>query len=230
MNIKLLTVVIFLISFANLNAMAPWYFQTSKEIQFINASMEGNLEEIKTLLQQSIDINANNYIGTALYYAAKNGHYEIVKLLIEAKADLNCQSNTYYKQTPLLAAIYNNHTEIASLLIQKGANINWFEKKGKTPLMEACTQENIPIIKELLQKGADINAREQFGLKVFSFIHRGPYWSLITDLLQDELKKRELGKEMLIRLNQLNNPRLITYVQKNSDSFSCSILAIVQRK
>ena len=87
---------------------------------------------------------------TPLYWAAFKGHTECVKLLIEAKADVNKANE--YGYTPLYWAALLGHTECVKLLIDAGADVN---KKvnnwGHTPLHVAKTEE----IKRLLREAAE---------------------------------------------------------------------------
>jgi len=64
---------------------------TSQTVNLITAASEGNAEEVRTLLEfGSMDLNQGDYDHrTALHLAANEGHFEVVKLLCEAGADVN---------------------------------------------------------------------------------------------------------------------------------------------
>ena len=57
---------------------------------------------------------------TQLYYASLNGHLEVVRVLLDAKAEVNKVSSI--GQTTLSQAISSNHPEIAALLRDAGAH------------------------------------------------------------------------------------------------------------
>ena len=73
-------------------------------ISIHDAAAKGNIEAIKQHLAADTDVNANGYRGfTPLHYAARNGHKEIVELLIAKGADVNVKivSGPSIGNTPL---------------------------------------------------------------------------------------------------------------------------------
>jgi len=74
---------------------------TSQTVNLIKAASEGNVEEVKTLLEfGSMDLNQGDYDQrTALHLAANDGNLEVVKLLCQAGADINVKDR--WGDTPL---------------------------------------------------------------------------------------------------------------------------------
>ena len=69
--------------------------------------MRGDYDALKMLIQNSKNINALDKNGmTALLYASRNGHTDIVRLLLEKNADVDLQCG-YNKMTPLSYALKN---------------------------------------------------------------------------------------------------------------------------
>lgn len=64
---------------------------TSQTVNLITAASEGNVEEVKLLLEYgSMDLNQGDYDHrTALHLSSNEGHLEVVKLLCKAGADVN---------------------------------------------------------------------------------------------------------------------------------------------
>ena len=75
--------------------------------ELVEATYAGNTARVEQLLKQGADVNAEQKSGwTVLMDAAKEGHTEIVKVLIVAGADM-----TKYGDTALMFAL--GHTETA---------------------------------------------------------------------------------------------------------------------
>ena len=92
----------------------------NNEKELITNSYEGNTEVVKKLLLKNdytINVDIENELGhTPLIVASSRGHTEVVKLLLERKADVNKQNKN--KATALIVASYRGNTEVVDLLIQ----------------------------------------------------------------------------------------------------------------
>ncbi len=113
---------------------------------------------------------------TALIYAAREGHMDTVKDLVEAGADVNHVGGGS-KMSPMVEAIINGHLDIAKYLLDKGADPNIVGLNGLAPLyatidvawapkawfpQPSVEQEKIThleLMKALLDKGANVNAQ-----------------------------------------------------------------------
>ena len=87
------------------------------QIQLWKACEDGNVEEVRTLLQnEQININWQDYLGeTPFYIACKKGHTEIVKLLLSDKR-ISIRKKTNKGKTAFDIAKTNNHSEIMKLI------------------------------------------------------------------------------------------------------------------
>ncbi|MBI4472794.1 MAG: ankyrin repeat domain-containing protein, partial [Acidobacteria bacterium] len=119
---------------------------------------------------------ASNFMGgmTALHYAARDGHLDSVKALVEAGSDVNKQGAE--GSTPIIIAIANGHYTVGQYLLDHGANPNIYNLDGLGPLwatinmryapiawapnppIEQETTDSLELVKNLLKKGADPNA------------------------------------------------------------------------
>ena len=94
---------------------------------------------------------------TPLLYAAREGHVEVARLLLDAGA--NIEQADADGVTPLLAAVINEHAELAALLIDRGANVNASDWYGQTPLFCAVDVRDLDVSGASRDNGID---RETF--------------------------------------------------------------------
>ncbi len=87
---------------------------------------------------------------TALHLAVENGHYEIVRLLIEKGTNVNCVKVNLV--APLHLATTNGHLDIVQLLLNYDANIEAKTAMQRTPLMRAATFNRLEILDYLWKK------------------------------------------------------------------------------
>lgn len=115
---------------------------------------------------------------TSLLYAAREGHTQVARILVEAGA--NIEATEANGIGPLLMALLNNQLETAGLLLDHHAETNVEDFWGRSPLFAAVDYRNLDLnssaeddpstnyvermpvyamIERLLQKGADVNSR-----------------------------------------------------------------------
>lgn len=142
----------------------------------LDASKNGDLVQVKTLLSQSTPIsndglchgitdrsslvhfqNANG--NTALVMAAQYGHSEIIRFLLQMGADIGILTN--YGQTALMFASTWGHSEAVRLLIQCGADTNIKDINGNTALMFASAHGHLGVVQLLTQAGANVNIKDK---------------------------------------------------------------------
>ncbi|CAE1172053.1 OSBPL1_2 [Acanthosepion pharaonis] len=145
---------------------------------------------------RKLDINLNckgtqrsNKGWSPLHLAAYFGHAEVVKLLLEAGAEVNVQNDM--GDTPLHRAAYTAREDIVMLLLSHGADISILNTEGHTPktlapspvkrfleasersdshrmtseFLSSCLHGQIDIIKEIVRQpnAPDINITDKFG-------------------------------------------------------------------
>ncbi len=94
----------------------------------------------------------SRYIGTALIAAAHLGHYEVVKILIEAGSPLDHVNNLNW--TAMIEAVVlgdggKNHQRTLQYLIDAGADASITDASGRTPLMLAQERGYAEMVKML---------------------------------------------------------------------------------
>jgi len=122
--------------------------------RLLSASGEGNLEEVKSLLDRGANVNAEDHIKqTPLHMAAWFDSTEIARLLLDRGARVDAEDDE--KETPLHRAAYSGRTAVARLLIDRGANVNAEDGDKWTPLHMAARNGHTEVAKLLILNGAD---------------------------------------------------------------------------
>jgi len=94
--------------------------QEEKDKKLLEASLKGQLEEVKLLIEVGADVNVKDEFGyTPLMEASTNDQIEVIKLLIESGADVNAKNK--FKNTALARAYMYGYEEIFDLLKNYGA-------------------------------------------------------------------------------------------------------------
>ncbi len=83
------------------------------------------------------------------------GHFDVVKLLLEHKANINHFDKFGF--SALICAAQEGHIEIVELLVEQNANIEQGHKFGNTPLLEAVRCGHGNLVRKILELGANIN-------------------------------------------------------------------------
>ena len=128
------------------------YEQTLDELKFessiFGACVNNDVERVIKLISKikneylAEEINKTDMSGyTALHYAARNGNYEICKLLIDSKANVNCTTKSCLS-TPLHRASYMCHSKIVQLLLNYEANVLVQDCDGKCALHKCVENTN----------------------------------------------------------------------------------------
>ena len=86
----------------------------------MNCSFNNDIKTTKLLLQYNADPDLTNKYGdTALHMACREGYVEIVKLLLEHKANSYIENKFMGANTPLKLALREGDQKIVSLLKEK---------------------------------------------------------------------------------------------------------------
>jgi len=131
--------------------------------RLIEAVMNNDIEEIKKLQSEGVDINTPAIgDGTALIIAVKRNNQSMVDVLINLGADVNQSSRG--DANPLITAAMVNNIEIAELLIQNGADVNGIVPYDETPLINASRRGYLEMSQFLVANGADVNLAVNTGV------------------------------------------------------------------
>jgi len=130
---------------------------------FLRAVGYGQSNIVRFLLSKGANPNTGKDTGeTALALAAQAGHPEIVRILLDAGADINApvmrrdydQRFNDFGRTPLMVAIHYGRIEVVKLLLKHHANDNYKSPTGETALGLAKRYKQTHILQMLKQAGA----------------------------------------------------------------------------
>ncbi|XP_061194807.1 kinase D-interacting substrate of 220 kDa B-like [Saccostrea echinata] len=130
---------------------------TLEESKYQPLQENRNDSTVKPLKQIEIDTSQYEYIGncTPLLIATRNGHKEIVQLLVKHGADVNICTDK--NTTPLFVASRDGNFEIVKYLVDHGADINICTERNYSPVCIATENGQSRIVQYLLEHGANVN-------------------------------------------------------------------------
>lgn len=150
--------------------------------QFHYDAAEGNTKHIIEHISNNIDLNTRNSMGgTALMIAAKRGHFETVKILLEAGANPNLKMYDS-EVTALGTAAQEENNEIILELIKHGVNINFARPNGETALITAAFHGNKSTIKLLLENGANPYSKDFNGNSAYDWAKKNNHKDVASEL------------------------------------------------
>jgi uncharacterized protein len=133
----------------------PNLAENSGMTPLMTATHTGNIAVVKALIGHGANVNAATVEtkNTALMWAVADQFPEIVKILIDAHADVHASTAKGY--TPLIYAARNGDIEMAKLLIAAGVQVNETGADGTHPLVYAIADGQADFAIFLLDHGAD---------------------------------------------------------------------------
>src|SRR5690606_12994993 len=124
-----------------------------------------NISEVEECIVDGADVNKKSIWGVSPLIIAVNHSdrisHKIVKLLIDAKADVNYSDE---KGTiPIIYSSRKGYIDIVRWLLEANADVNAKDKDGKTPLIHASIENQLEVVKLLVSKGADVSIKDNTG-------------------------------------------------------------------
>ena len=147
--------------------------------------------EVKILLKHATkeDVEERNGFGwSPLYYASSRNHPNIIKLLIDAGADVN-GTMEHNGDTPVIVASENDSAEALEYLIKQGADITKTNDHGDTAIFCASrynTKDTVAIVKMLHENGCDINQCNNDGWNPVMWASKHGNYKILGYLLQHD--------------------------------------------
>jgi ankyrin repeat protein len=150
----------------------------------MTAVRRNDVDAARALIAAGTDVDQLDASGDApLVMAAYLGHTDIVRLLLDAGADVTAV-DPGMKATALHAAAYAGRTDAARLLIEHGIDIDrQGPKNGYTALHDAIWQGHVDTARVIIEAGADLSLETHDGETPMAFA-RAKHRREIVDLLE----------------------------------------------
>jgi ankyrin repeat protein len=160
---------------------------------FLNAVKTGNAGEVEQWLRRGIDPDTVDPTGApVLHLAARGGYVEVVKALVNARADLDKRNPN--RESAIMLAAFGGHRSVVEFLIAREARIN---HPGWTPLIYAATTGHTDIVGILLENHAYIDSAPDNGVTALMMAARGGHLETVKLLLEegaDPTLRNDLGQ------------------------------------
>ena len=149
------------------------------------------VSQVERLLQKPQKPNRR-----ALFAAVKNGHLELVRLLLEAGADKDATNG--FGGTALCMAAREGHLEVARSLLEAGADKDaaTTDVKGTTALFVAAREGHLNVARLLLEAGADKDTRNRFGVTALCAAANNGHLEVVRLLLEAGADKDALTTDV----------------------------------
>jgi ankyrin repeat protein len=181
----------------------------------------GEYDKVQRLLQDGADANAANAGGElALPIAAKQGRQDLVKLLLDFKADLGTSCEPDGRDALHLAS-GEGHLAVVQTLLEHCANVAARDKNEETSLHRSSWKGHHAVVQTLLEHGADVAARTKSGwTSLLAASDRGHH-AVVQTLLEhgSDVSARNKDKETsLHKASEKGHPAVVqTLLEHGAD-------------
>lgn len=126
---------------------------------------------------------------TALYLAAREGHYKIAQHLLDAEASIDVV-DYQAGRSPLRCAAERNHTETVGLLLEYGADPALKDREDGTAMLRAVNRGAKSALMEMMEHPIDMECVDDEGQSLLHGAARKGYHEIARHLMEDRLPER----------------------------------------
>ena len=151
----------------------------SHQLKFVEATIKGTAPaQVEGLLQQGIRPGVLD-----VYRASSHGNLDVVRLLLEAEAELHDEER-HCRLNPLVAAAVAGHCDVVQALLEASASINKAADGCCTALEAASSAGHAEVVRSLLGAGAERNVCDAQGATPLFFAVRRQHAEVVRALLE----------------------------------------------
>jgi ankyrin repeat protein len=160
--------------------------QRLKDEALRRAAIKGRLWRAKRLIAQGADPNSQDVNKlTPVYFAAMDGHADVLRLLLEHGGRANMNAPDSFGSCLGAAAVFN-HVDAAKALIEHGADLNGPRAfMDRTPLHVCADKGYAELAALLLKAGADPNTKDDLGHTPLYAAMSGGHADIAVDLVRN---------------------------------------------
>lgn len=122
-------------------------------INLLDAASDGNLARVQEYVAAGVDLNEQREGMTALIAAAYHGRAQVMRVLLDARAQVNA-ANSEGSTALMIAAQVARRDVLQVLLDAPGVEIDCADRYGNTPLSRAVQGGSGAVVSALLRAGA----------------------------------------------------------------------------
>jgi len=165
-----------------------------------------------------LDLQADNGY-TSLSWATERGHEEVIKLLLDSKA--NTESKDVRGQTALILAAMSGNGAVVKLLLDNKADIRPKDDTfGRTALIWAAANDHQAVVRLLLEKKAGIESKDdRFGQTALIWAVKNGHEAVVKLLLENkadiESKDDTFGRTALICATENGHEAVVRLLLEN---------------
>ncbi|KAK9693737.1 Ankyrin repeats (3 copies) [Popillia japonica] len=180
---------------------------TTRETLLYISAYTANVKRIRSLTENGVPINSHDNGLNALHLAAASSNIDVVRLLLENKADKRFKGKYFDSGdvllvtgiwiniknwngiTPLIIAIRHGFVDIAKMFIKRGAKVNAQDNRGRFSALHCAVFYKYPSIIRMLLEGGN---RGRFSALHCAVFYKYP--SIIRMLLEGGAEFNALDK------------------------------------
>jgi ankyrin repeat protein len=185
--------------------------------RYNNPELTSTFDIVKFLVNRGADVNISDIDAfTPLMRAGSLEDLKMVKLLVEAGANVNKEREHGFTAIFDYITCIKDCTPIVSYLISKGADIHHVEYNGRTPFIKIFTdafpeEADLNLAKLLIKNGSDINHQDNEGWSAAMYSAENDTPQLLKILIEKKAKLSLKNKDGMTALD----------VAKENDSKEC---------